>query len=428
MTIHNIADGVRLVSVQTKKFKTGRITFTMATPLDGNISAKAILPFLLRRRCRKYPDFTAFNRVLDELYGATVSAGVIKSGETLLLEISLSSIDDRFALDSEKISAQCAELLTDLVFDPIIENDAFPTDIVEEEKRLLLEKLEAEKDNKRRYALNRCEEIMFADEAYGKHRYGTAEGIKALSGKDVYAEWLNLLKTAKMQITAVGSSSPDFVKDILTEKFKKIQRDVTPCETEFFAGYPKPNYVSETQKIKQGKLVMGFRTGMRSADDNTDAMRVAVDIFGGGTYSKLFSVVREKMSLCYYCSASLYPQKGIVMVQSGIENDNEEKARSEIMNQLKEVAAGNFSDDDFSASIRSMCDARISINDTPEGLCAWYAMRILKDNPDSPEEAAEKIRRVDRNQVVRAAKTIMLDTVFMLRGTDDGEEGEDDED
>ena len=425
MTIHEITDGVRLVSVQTDRFKTGRVTFTLATPLDGNISAKAILPYLLHRRSRKYPDFTAFNRVLDGLYGATVSAGVGKIGESLQLSISLSAIDDRFALGDDKVTAQCVELLTDLIFDPIVKDGAFPADIVEEEKRLLIEKLENEKNDKRRYALSRCEEIMFANEAYGRHRYGTVQSIQSLTGKDIYAEWRNLLKTAVMQITMVGSSEPSFVEEILKKKFLSIERSPILCETEFITGYPKPNYVSETQKVKQGKLVMGFRTGMRNNEDNTDAMRVAVDIFGGGTYSKLFSVVREKMSLCYYCSAVLRPDKGVVMIQSGIENENEEKARNEILNQLKEVADGNFSEDDFSASIKSMCDARIGINDTPESLCAWYAARIFKDTPDTPEEAVEKIRRVDRNQVIRAAKTIMLDTVFMLKGIGEVEEDED---
>ena len=76
MIIKNIADGVRLVNIKTDKFKTSRITFTMASPLCGNISAKALLPYLLSRRCAKYPDFTEFKGVLDSLYGAAVSAGV----------------------------------------------------------------------------------------------------------------------------------------------------------------------------------------------------------------------------------------------------------------------------------------------------------------------------------------------------------------
>ncbi len=424
MTIYEIADGVRLVSLKTDKFKTSRISFTMATPLEGNISAKAILPYLLHRRCAEYPDFTAFNGMLDELYGAVVSASVSKLGENLLLSINMTAVDDRFALNGDKVTDECVELLTKLVFEPIVENDAFPENIVEEEKRLLCEKLEAEQNDKRHYAFDRCEQIMFANEVYGKNRLGTVEEISALTGKDIYLQWLDLLKTAKMQLTMVGSCEPVMVKNILTEKFAKIERNPIVRETEFFAGFPKPNYVCEALPVKQGKLVMGFRTGMRNADDNVYPMKVAVDIFGGGTYSKLFSVVREKMSLCYYCSASLYSQKGVVMIQSGIENDNEEKAKSEILNQLKEVAEGNFSNDDFSSSIKSLCDMRLSVNDIPESLCGWYAAQVLRENPESPEEQVERFKAVDKTQVVRAAKTIMLDTVYMLKGNGEGDDDE----
>lgn len=422
MTIYEIADGVRLVSVRTDKFKTSRISFTMATPLEGNISAKAILPYLLHRRCAEYPDFTAFNGMLDELYGAVVSASVSKVGENLLLSINMTAVDDRFALNGDKVTDECVELLTKLVFEPIVENGAFPEKIVEEEKRLLTEKLEAEQNDKRHYAFDRCEQIMFANEAYGKNRLGTAEEIASLTGRDVYLQWLDLLKSAKMQLTMVGSCEPDKVKDILTQKFAKIERSPAVKETEFFAGFPKPNYVCEALPVKQGKLVMGFRAGMRNEDDNVYPMKVAVDIFGGGTYSKLFSIVREKMSLCYYCSASLFAQKGVVMVQSGIENGNEEKAKSEILNQLKEVAEGNFSNETFSSSIKSLCDGRLSVNDIPESLCAWYTAQMMREELISPEEQVEKFKAVDKAQVIRAAKTIMLDTVYMLKGNAEGDD------
>lgn len=424
MKIYEIADDARLLSIKTNRFKTSRIVFTMATPLSGNISAKAILPYLLHRRCAQYPDFSTFKGVLDDLYGASVSAGVSKQGEAMLLTISITSIDDRFALNQEKIMHECSQLLMKLVFEPIVVQGSFPSDIVEEEKRLLTERLEAERNDKRQYALDRCTEIMFCDEAYGKNCLGSVEEIEALSAKDVYSEWLNMLKTAKMQLTIAGSCDGDFIKELFESKLSKITRKPSKIKTEFFAGLPKPNYACETMPVNQGKLVMGFRTGMRDVDDNAAAMRIAVDIFGGGTYSKLFSVVREKMSLCYYCSAVLYAYKGIVMVQSGIENTNEEKAKSEILNQLSAVAAGDFSDDDFSASIKSQCDARIGFNDTPESFCLWYVGQILKENPESPEESAQKIRAVERAQVIRAAKTIMLDTVFMLKGGEEGENNE----
>ena len=39
----------------------------------------------------------------------------------------------------------------------------------------------------------------------------------------------------------------------------------------------------------------------------------------------------------------------------------------------------------------------------------------------TPEEYAEEIRKVDKQDVVRAAKTIMLDTVFMLKSNGEAE-------
>ena len=425
MHSENIADGVRLCAQSTDKFKTCRINISMAMPLDKDASARAIIPYILHRRCAKYPDYVMLSRVLDELYGASVSAGVIKRGEAQILYFNLTAIDDRFALDGDTVALECVQLLCDMIFDPLTDGEAFPADIVEQEKRLLIEAIENEMNDKRRYALMRCEEIMFRDEAYGINRFGTADAVRALTPDVIYSEWKKLLRESVMQITMVGSMDVSPVAEMLRERFASISRKPTELNTEFRNEVSEPGYVCEEMPIKQGKLVMGFRTGMNSENDHALPMKIAVDIFGGGTYSKLFSVVREKMSLCYYCSAALFSSKGIVMVQSGIEDVNEEKAKSEILIQLSLVASGDFSDDDFSSSIRSLTDSIISNNDTPETICAWYATQILRKKLKSPETYAEEIRGVTREQAVEAAKTIKLDTVFMLKSNGEAADDED---
>lgn len=424
MYIENIADGVRLCVHSTDKFKTCRINISMAMPLDSNASARAVLPFLLHRRCAKYPDFTALNRALDELYGASVSCGVLKRGEAQVIFFTLSAIDDRFALDGEKIALKCIELLTDMIFDPLITDGTFPADIVDREKYLLKEAIENEKNNKVRYALLQCESVMFKDEKYGINPLGTVEDVEALTPDDIYYAWQEELREANIQITAVGSMEVEPLVQMLKNRFESIKRLPAVLQTQFITAAPKPDYVCEEAAVKQGKLVMGFRTGMRNEDDNAAATRVAVDIFGGGTYSRLFSVVREKMSLCYYCSASLANTKGVVMVQSGIENANEEKAKSEIMNQLSLIANGDFDGELLSSSVKSITDSVISSNDTPETVCAWYSAQLTREKLKTPEEYCEEIRAVDKQQVIRAAKSIMLDTVFMLKsnGEENGDE------
>lgn len=421
MTTQNIAEGIRFCSVKTDKFKTCRVNISLAMPLDKNASARAILPFMFSRRCAKYPDYTSLNRVLDELYGAAVSAGVLKRGEAQVISFSMSAIDDRFALDGDKVALECTKLLADMIFDPLTEGESFPEDIIEQEKRLLVEAIENEQNDKRRYAMLRCEQLMFADEAYGINRFGSVEDVKALTPDVVYAAWRDVLEKATVQITMVSSMDPQPIVDLIREKFSEIERHPVEIKTLFVSGLPKPEYISESMPLKQGKLVMGFRTGMRSEDDMMPAMKVAVDIFGGGTYSKLFSVVREKMSLCYYCSAALFNSKGIVMVQSGIEDTNEEKAKNEIINQLRLTAEGEFTDEDFSSSIKSLTDSILGNSDTPEEITAWYASQILRNELKAPETYAKEIGSVDRAEVVRAAKTIMLDTIFMLKSSGEAE-------
>lgn len=421
MTMQNIAEGIRFCSVKTDKFKTCRVNISLAMPLDKNASARAILPFMFSRRCAKYPDYTSLNRVLDELYGAAVSAGVFKRGEAQVISFSMSAIDDRFALDGDKVALECTKLLADMIFDPLTEGESFPEDIIEQEKRLLVEAIENEQNDKRRYAMLRCEQLMFADEAYGVNRFGSVEDVKALTPDVVYAAWRDVLEKATVQITMVSSMDPQPIVDLIREKFSEIERHPVEIKTLFVSGLPKPEYISESMPLKQGKLVMGFRTGMRSEDDMMPAMKVAVDIFGGGTYSKLFSVVREKMSLCYYCSAALFNSKGIVMVQSGIEDANEEKAKNEIINQLRLTAEGEFTDEDFSSSIKSLTDSILGNSDTPEEITAWYASQILRNELKAPETYAKEIGSVDRAEVVRAAKTIMLDTIFMLKSSGEAE-------
>lgn len=421
MTMQNIAEGIRFCSVKTDKFKTCRVNISLAMPLDKNASSRAILPFMFSRRCAKYPDYTSLNRVLDELYGAAVSAGVLKRGEAQVISFSMSAIDDRFALDGDKVALECTKLLADMIFDPLTVGESFPEDIIEQEKRLLVEAIENEQNDKRRYAMLRCEQLMFADEAYGVNRFGSVEDVKALTPDVVYAAWRDVLQKATVQITMVSSMDPQPIVDLIREKFSEIERHPVEIKTLFVSGLPKPEYISESMPLKQGKLVMGFRTGMRSEDDMMPAMKVAVDIFGGGTYSKLFSVVREKMSLCYYCSAALFNSKGIVMVQSGIEDTNEEKAKNEIINQLRLTAEGEFTDEDFTSSIKSLTDSILGNSDTPEEITAWYASQILRNELKAPETYAKEIGSVDRAEVVRAAKTIMLDTIFMLKSSGEAE-------
>lgn len=414
-----ISEGVQLLTISAEGFKTACASVSFVMPLTEKASLYALVPNILTRSSKAYPDVTSIEKKLALLYGAEVSADVTKTGEHQVIKIAVSSIDDRFALDGESITEECCKLLFEFVFNPRLVDGVFSKENVESEKRLLSERLAAENSDKRAYAKKRCEEIMFADEAYGINRLGTFEAIEAITPETLYEAYKEILSNSSVTLCVSGGKFPEVGK--LFEKYMEdISRDVTESETVFVEEACDVQYVKEQEAVKQGKLVMGFRMGMKNAEDDYAARRVAVDLFGGSPHSKLFTVVREKMSLCYYCSARMVSQKGVMFVQSGIESYNEEKARKAILSQLEDIKNGNFTDEELESSIKALEDSFKSVSDSPEALDSWFTSQVVSGKFLYPEDYITGFKKVTRDDIKKAASEITLDTVFMLEGTSEG--------
>lgn len=416
-----ISDGVQLCTVSSDGFKTACVSASFVMPLTDKASLYALVPNVLTRSSEKYPDVTSIEKKLALLYGAEISADVTKTGEHQVIKIEVSCIDDRFALDGESITEECCKLLFELIFNPRLVNGVFSQEDVESEKRLLAERLAAEISDKRVYAKNRCEEIMFADEAYGINRLGTFEAIDAITPETLYETYNEILKHSDITVCVSGGNFKG-IREMLEKRICGIERDVIESETVFVEAACDVQYEKEKEAVKQGKLVMGFRMGMQNENDNYAARRVMVDLFGGSPHSKLFTVVREKMSLCYYCSARMFRQKGVMFVQSGIESYNEEKAKNAILAQLEDIKNGNFTDDEIDSSVKALEDSFKSVSDSAEALDSWFTSQIVSGEFLYPEDFIEEFKKVTREDIINAARQVTLDTVFMLEGTGDEEE------
>lgn len=412
-TITQIAPGVQCVAVQTKQFKTARMVLQLALPLRLNqpaqTAANALLPFLLHRCSAAYPTPRKLEQKLADLYGAVLGATVNKLGEAQVLTIGLTAMDDRFALAGEKVAEDCAALLLDLLFNPIVNEST-----VELEKRLLIERLESEEGDKWKYAAQRAEALMCNKEAYGLNPLGEKDAVAALTVAEVQAAWQAMLVHAPMQLTMVSHAASEPVCRAWRERFAGQQRQPAMPQTQFVATAGNLRNFREEQQIEQAKLMLGFRTGVNSAQENDYALRVATDLFGGGIHSKLFLTVREKLSLCYHVSAQLHRYKGAMFVRAGIDTEKFDEARHAILDMLAQVQAGEFSAEDLATSQRSICDSYTTYTDLPETLAAWYGMGLLHGEHVTPKQACEKINAVTREQVIAAAQAIALDSVYLL--------------
>jgi predicted Zn-dependent peptidase len=420
----SVCDGVNFRSIKDTKFKTIRMSVNFMLPIQKSSAApNALLPFLLSRASSEYPDFTKLGERLAELYGAEINADVQKLGDVQMLSISASGIADRYALNGESVSTELSKLLCSVIFDPPLENNLFPQDGFDQEKRQTIELIDSEYNDKRTYAKQRCEEIMCANEPYGIGRYGSKEEIKNLGREEVTQAWQYLIHNAKIEILVLGDCDPAPVFNGFYDAFHQLNKTTTvPCPTVNIKKADKVNEITEKMDVAQSKLVLGFRTATAISDAEMPAVKLMTAIFGGTPNSKLFLNVREKLSLCYYCSAQYISMKGIMLVQSGVETKNIERAKQEILIQLDEIKKGNFDDDEINAAKLSMCNSYRSICDSLGGMEAWYLSQTFINQIKRPEESAAIIMAVTRQEIIDAANNVTLDTVYRLLGSGEATE------
>lgn len=416
--------GLTLCTHSTEQFKTSAVSVNIITPLDEAASEKALLVHLLSRTNKAYPTLTLMNRRLASLYGAVISPSVAKAGEAHILKLSLISIDDRFSLGGESILLDGIKLLLDCLFTPDITPKGFKEENMQREKRLLKEKIDSQNDDKIVYAYNRMIEEMCCDEAFSISPLGTKEKIDTLSGKDIFDIWKKLLLTYPVQINVTGSFEKDRITSVIKEYFSRLDRkedDIIYPHTEFLSESYDVKTVTEKQKVQQGKLVIGFRAGMTYNMDNYAAIKVMNAIFGSGTFSKLFTNVREKMSLCYYCSARLLEQKGIIAVQSGVETENTGKALEAILAELDEVRQGHFTDEIIEAAKLSLKENWLSVSDSVPSIDAWMTSECLSGEFMTPDMYIAMTDSVSREEIIVAANMVTQDTVYILESEKEAE-------
>lgn len=396
----------------------------MFTPLSkSEVSKNALLPNLLSHSCRQYPTLKDISTKLEGLYGASVNSSLSKLGDCQVINLCAEGLSGKFAYENPNNTNDLTNLLCEMIFEPNLENGKFKEENLELEKRQLIEDILSEMNDKKAYASRRCEEIMFENDKFGINILGTIEEAKSLTSEQVTKAWGDLLKSAHIEITVIGKASYESIISEFKSRFAKINRQPQAMlETKVKERAEEIKEVTENMDVSQCKLVMGLYAGTAYPSKDTSAMIVMNALFGGTAQSKLFLNVREKLSLCYYCSSRYNKAKGVIFISSGVEKEKLKEAKKEIINQLKEVKVGNFAESDLAETKMYLSQNMESISDSLSSLTSWYISQSFLGEMKSPEELIKEINEVKREKVIEVANKITLDTVYTLCKTDKEDE------
>ena len=411
----DIKEGIRLHKIKTNKYKTNLMSVFLTSKLSrDDITKKALILTVLRRGTNNLKTQEEISKKLEELYGASFDCGIDKLGDKHVLKFYVESLNEQYLYQKEDILSQSLNILFDIVFNPLLEDGVFKQEYIDEEKQNLRIIIEGQKDNKAAYATQRCIEEMYKEKPYGLYKYGYVEDLEKIDSKNLYEAYLDLIKTCKIDIFVSG----DFDEKELEEKVKSNQQisKLEPRKVEYLdeesesSNTQEENVVRENMQISQGKLNIGLDV----LSDNKSAVSVYNAILGGGANSKLFQNVREKASLAYSAGSIYIKPKSKIIIKTGIEHKNYDKALQIIKEQIDDMKNGKFSDEDIQHAKELIIASFKSMQDEQDSEISFYFGREIQKESKDIDKQIKEVSEVTKQNIVDVANKIKINTIFFL--------------
>ena len=412
-----ISSGITLHCYADSRFKQGCLSFQIIRPQKSEEAAmNALIPTVLLRGCEGCPDLRSITNKLDELYGASVGTMVRRVGDYQATGLSCGFLEDRFAMNGDKILAPMVQFLGQLLLQPLMEDGGFDSSFVAGEKKNLIATIESNLNDKRAYAMGKLLKTMCRADSFGVPRLGEKEDVAAIDPKTLYNHYQYILRNSPIELFYVGSAPVEVVASLVKEMLAPIERDYValPGQTPFTEAETRDD--TEQLDVTQSVLCMGFVTNITSVSPDFAAMQVLNTIFGAGMTSKLFMQVREKQSLCYAIGSGYYGSKGIVTVSAGIDCAKEQQVREEILAQLDACRRGDITAEELGAAKEALLSSLRGVHDSPGSIESYYSTHLLSGAFRSPAQYMAQIQSVTLDDVIAAAKTVKLHTTYFLRG------------
>lgn len=420
-----IKQGITVHNINTDKFKTNIVAIFLTTPMSREyVTFNSMISSILRRGTKNTPTQEEISKELEEMYGANFNNGIDKLGDNHTLKFYMESINDEYLPQgNENLLKQSIQKLSEIVFNPILENNVFKQEYLDQEKQAMTQRINAKIDNKALYASHRCVECMYKDDPAALYKYGYVEDIDKINSENLYNHYKELIDNCKIDIFISGKneleksiemlSEDENIKKLKPRKPNYIINDIMIKEE------PKEQTVEEIQNVNQGKIVIGCDIIFDEEDLKDENLRYEAllynNLLGGSANSKLFQNVREKASLAYTASSSYVRFKSNIYIKAGIEIQNYEKAIKIIKEQLESMRNGEFTEEEIENEKKAIISGIDLIDDEQDAGIVYLYGQEISDTHVELEDYKQRIRSVNKDQILNIAKKIKINTIYFLR-------------
>ncbi|MDD5261712.1 MAG: pitrilysin family protein [Methylacidiphilales bacterium] len=319
---------------------------------------------LMLRLLDKGTTHRSAEQIADEIENLGGSIQTEFGNNTFSLSIEVLEPDARKAMD----------LLSDMLLNPV-----FPDSEFQKEKVQQLADIKLEQDKPLVLAGNALKANLYGPHPYGRNSLGTAETLASITREDVVRFYKNLWQPRSVVFAAGGS----FDRDALVAAFEKsfppsvFGASAGASQNLDVAFQGRGQDVLVATPKQQAIVEIGF-PGCQVDSPDRPALEIINEALSD-LGSRLFIRIREKQSLAYFVGTNqmLGVKPGYFIFYAGTEASKGEKVRSELLDEIHNIATGGLTEAEVSRARAKLVGSRLMESQTAPTLAYKGGLNVL---------------------------------------------------
>ncbi len=311
---------------------------------------------------------------------------------------------DTFGIDARFFSRYLEDGLKLLA--DIYANPSFPEDVIERERKLIINDIESDPDRPMPFAFKKLAEVLFVKHPYGFDQKGTPDTVSRFTGKDLSETYKRFAVTSNTVITLVGDFDPDKAFAVIARLFGKIPAG-TLVPPEVPREEPLTEVREKTIKMPREKayILIGFR-GTSIKDQDRYPLVVLSNVLSG-MGGRLFRELRDKESLAYAVASIFRPHvdPGTFLFYIACDPSKADRAMKGLLREINRIRETEVTPDELNRSTKSVVGNYWIDLQSSSAQAESIALNTLYGlGPHYNPEYVEKISAVTAQQVLNVAR------------------------
>ena len=267
------------------------------------------------------------------------------------------------------------DLLSDLYLNPL-----FPEKEIEKEKKVVLEEIKMYEDDPKEYIWEVFLKTLYGDQPAGRSILGEKKVIEKLKREDLLNFHQKFYVGKNTLVVLAGDFDEKKALKLLTSRFKTLSSKKPPSKKPPKLK-KKPKFTHFSKNTSQAHLILGFPT-FSLFDKRKYPLFLLNSILGEGLSSRLWQILREEYSLCYYfsCLADFFTDHGYFAIQAGINLEKVDFGVKLILKELSKIKKEGVLEEELKRAQEKIKSSLIFSLETTQGIASFFGGKLLLEN------------------------------------------------